>query len=282
MRTSVLRTALVACSFALAFILVGMLFIGTPAGQQFDAWALGRLAWAPDGAAAVAVEVIRQVVPIGIVAAAVALAVWRLVADRRAGSVAAAAAGALVASVLAQVIKTALVRPDLGGHGYAENTFPSGHVTVALAAGIACVWLLPHPSWRPVATAVVGAAALTTMVVSVGGFAHRPSDVLAAPLLVAAVMSCAGGAPAPATPLWVWLPVGGGFVSGIAMMGFAWWGSAVPGADHILIGGFGVACLSAVAASLLATGPGHRAAQPPGYTEPTAKGMGLSDVGDSA
>ncbi|WP_139123135.1 phosphatase PAP2 family protein, partial [Cellulosimicrobium cellulans] len=87
-------------------------------------------------------------------------------------------------------LRELLERPDLGGFGYAHQTFPSGHVAVVGGLCVA-VWLLwPRPSSRPAAgwaglavTAVAGLASVVT-------YAHRPSDVVGS-LLVAAAAAVA-------------------------------------------------------------------------------------------
>lgn len=104
--------------------------------------------------------------------------------------VAIGAAGAATATT--QILKyVVLGRPDLGVEGFAENSFPSGHTTVAAASALA-VFLVSSPRTRP---AVAGWGAAFTVVAGVSTLAnqwHRPSDVIAA-LLVVAVWGCIAG-----------------------------------------------------------------------------------------
>lgn len=93
---------------------------------------------------------------------------------------------AVVAIVLGSQAVTQLLKAGLPREGGAENSLPSGHVTVVASVVVAGVLVLPA-LLRPLAaiagTAAVGGAGLATLVV---GW-HRPSDVVAAVGVVAAV-----------------------------------------------------------------------------------------------
>jgi membrane-associated phospholipid phosphatase len=93
---------------------------------------------------------------------------------------------AVVAIVLGSQAVTQLLKAGLPREGGAENSLPSGHVTVVASVVVAGVLVLPA-LLRPLAaiagTVAVGGAGLATMVV---GW-HRPSDVLAAVGVVATV-----------------------------------------------------------------------------------------------
>lgn len=83
-------------------------------------------------------------------------------------------------------------RPELGGHGQYGNTLPSGHTTAAASASAALLLVVP-PRVRPWA-ALIGAGYTTlTGVSTLIGQWHRPSDVVAAILVVLAwtALTCA-------------------------------------------------------------------------------------------
>ena len=84
-----------------------------------------------------------------------------------------------------------LVRAETGATDLLDNSFPSGHATVAAAAAFA-VFLVSPPRWRPLAAVCGGAVAVLTGVLLVIDQWHRPSDVVAAFMLVAAC-GCLGG-----------------------------------------------------------------------------------------
>ncbi|MFC4943720.1 phosphatase PAP2 family protein [Pseudonocardia sp. GCM10023141] len=110
----------------------------------------------------------------------------------------------IVATVAARLLKLELHRPALtSSTNVAANSFPSGHVTLATATVIALLMVLPR-ALRPL-VAVAGAGWVTAVGVAtlLAGW-HRPSDVLGAVLLTAAVAGVAAaalraGAPEPAT-----------------------------------------------------------------------------------
>jgi membrane-associated phospholipid phosphatase len=100
---------------------------------------------------------------------------------RRPGAAVAGVALVLLTQVLTQGLKVILPR-----EGAAENSLPSGHVTVITALVIALVLALPA-AWR-VAVGLLGAvgvAGASVAVMAVGW--HRPSDVIAAFGVIAAV-----------------------------------------------------------------------------------------------
>jgi len=91
------------------------------------------------------------------------------------------------------VLKNAVfVRPDLGVEASYGNTLPSGHTTAAASVSAALLLVVP-PRIRPWA-AVLGAGYTTaTGVSTLIGQWHRPSDVVAAVLVVLAwtAIACA-------------------------------------------------------------------------------------------
>lgn len=89
------------------------------------------------------------------------------------------------ANITTQLLKRVLDRPDLGLHDRTVNSLPSGHTTVAASTSAALVLVVPR-RWRGWA-AVLGAVYTTaTGVSTLVGRWHRPSDVVAAVLVVLA------------------------------------------------------------------------------------------------
>lgn len=85
------------------------------------------------------------------------------------------------------VLRRVLTRPDLGDPTYPFNTWPSGHAA-ATAALIVSAFVLAPESWQGVCARRL--SALTLVLVagsSIATLAHRPSDVVAAMLWVAAL-----------------------------------------------------------------------------------------------
>ncbi len=105
--------------------------------------------------------------------------------------VALGAAGAATAT--AQILKHGILsRPDFGVEGFAGNSFPSGHTTVAAASALA-VFLVSAPRARPTVAAWGTAFTVLAGVSTLANQWHRPSDVIAA-LLVVAFWGCVAGA----------------------------------------------------------------------------------------
>jgi membrane-associated phospholipid phosphatase len=109
-------------------------------------------------------------------------------------------AGVLVlgANVTTQVMKAGLSRPDLVSTPLAPQSYPSGHVTVAMSLAMALMLVAP-PALRWPATLVGCAYAMGVGVAVIALDWHRPSDVVGAYLvcvawtaLVAAALAAAG------------------------------------------------------------------------------------------
>ena len=104
-----------------------------------------------------------------------------------------AVTAAMAAVVTTQLLKNVvLTRPDLGVDGYDPNSFPSGHTTVAAASALV-VFLVASPHTRWLAGTVGAAFAVAAGVSTLVSLWHRPSDVIAA-LLVVAFWGCVAGA----------------------------------------------------------------------------------------
>ncbi len=132
-----------------------------------------------------------------VVSVAVALAAIGFIALARRRVLLAAVATAMVigANVTTQLLKAVIERPDVGvdvARAAAGNSLPSGHTTVAASVAVALVFVLP-PALRGLAGLVgAGYAALAGVATLSAGW-HRPSDAVAA-LLVVGTWAAAGAA----------------------------------------------------------------------------------------
>ena len=148
-------------------------------------------------------EPVLDVVSVGFIVA-VLVAAMVIAVLRRRWSLALQVAVLMVgANLTTQVLKKfVLDRPDLGVEADYGNTLPSGHTTAAASVSAALLLVVP-PRVRPWA-AVLGAGYTTaTGISTLVGQWHRPSDVVAAVLVVLAwtAIACALVAltPAPAS-----------------------------------------------------------------------------------
>ncbi len=97
------------------------------------------------------------------------------------------------ANLSTQVLKhVVLDRPRLGLAVFDENTLPSGHTTAAASASAALVFVVP-PRARPWAAVLGAGYTAATGISTLVGRWHRPSDVVAALLVVLAwsALACA-------------------------------------------------------------------------------------------
>ncbi|MGA0567157.1 phosphatase PAP2 family protein [Rathayibacter sp. KR2-224] len=186
-RSAVRRQATVIAVFLAALAFVYVVLVLTPQGQWLDSGAFGALGilGVPFGSES---EAIRWG---GVfLLAAGAIAAWISAVVRRRWRDALTAALVVAISTLScEALKVVLPRPALGVIGYDDNTFPSGHMALAFSAALAIAITDPLPRWR---RQVVACAFGLTIVVgwaSTISFAHRPSDVMGAGLVVAVVMS---------------------------------------------------------------------------------------------
>ncbi len=167
-----------------AFVVLWAVTHLTAAGQEADAGFFRTVAPLHDAVGGVA-GLARRALPV-VCAAVVTVLVVMAVARRAWRELGAAALVTALGTGIALVLRSLLVRPNLGDYGYAEQTFPSGNVA-AVAGLCAAAWLLwpwatrRRAAWAGLAVSVVAAAA------SVVTYAHRPSDVVGSLLLVATV-----------------------------------------------------------------------------------------------
>jgi membrane-associated phospholipid phosphatase len=264
------RTAVLAASaagFALAFVAAYLLFVRTETGRGIENGVVrsaqsagGTVAWAAP------LRDLDLVVVLGGVA--VLLVVLSLLRRRFALGVTALL---LLAAplVVAQLLKLyVLDRPATGDRFgvAAHNSFPSGHVSAAMAVLVAFAIVLPR-RFRPqvLAAGGLGVAWVSAAAVALGW--HRLSDTVGGCLLVAAV-TCAGAAVVSArrpdgdrVPL---VPVLTGLFApcAVVLAGFATLGTATSGAAQF-VAAMVLAALSAMAVVLLVTAPLRRVAFDP-------------------
>ncbi|KQR11903.1 phosphoesterase PA-phosphatase [Cellulomonas sp. Leaf334] len=187
-----------ALSFAGVFLL-WRVFVDTLAGQQVENAAFQGALYGQTQLWRVA-ERVLDVVSVGFIVA-VLLAAMLIAVLRRRWSLAAQVAVLMIgANLTTQVLKKwVLYRPDLGVEASYGNTLPSGHTTAAASVSAALLLVVP-PRARPWA-AVLGAGYTTaTGISTLIGQWHRPSDVVAAVLVVLAwtAIACALVALTPA------------------------------------------------------------------------------------
>ncbi|RIV40000.1 phosphatase PAP2 family protein [Micromonospora radicis] len=113
------------------------------------------------------------------------------------GRVALAVAATMViagSNVSTQLLKYGLGRPDYGidlERAYVGNSLPSGHTTVAASVAVALVLVLP-PKGRAFAAVVGAGYAAAAGVATLSAGWHRPSDAVAAFLVVGVWAALAG------------------------------------------------------------------------------------------
>ncbi|MBC7638452.1 MAG: phosphatase PAP2 family protein [Rhodoferax sp.] len=199
---------LVAAGCALLVLAVDHVFVLTARGQLVDS---AGLEGAKIGRSRIIepVHTVLDIVSVGTLAAA-GLVAGGVALLRRRLALALVAVGTLVGSnVTTQLLKyTVLQRPDLSiaTQGMTSNTLPSGHTTVAMS--VAAAALLVAPARLRGTVAVVGAAyGAATGVATLSAGYHRPSDAVAAALVVGAwaaglgaIVVVAQPPPAPGQP----------------------------------------------------------------------------------
>ncbi len=173
-----------AIALAVAFAGVAFFFVMTRTGQGIDQSAFNGARLGQRTVAPVALTLL-DAIPITGVAIAVVVAIIVVMFRRNFRVLVVGVVAAGLANVATQLVKNVfLARPDLGVSGYAENSLPSGHTTLAASAALV-VFLVSSPRFRPL-VGVVGAIFATAVgVATLANQWHRPSDVIAALLLVA-------------------------------------------------------------------------------------------------
>lgn len=190
-RRGVRSFAIAAVTLATAFLATYVFFVRTYIGQIVDERAFVGASSQHDTVFRLTGTVLGNVPTIAIGGGILLTLVIGLVTRRFRHLVVALAVGtiAVIAAELAKHVF--LVRAETGATDLLDNSFPSGHATVAAAAAFA-VFVVSPPRWRPLAAVLGGAFAVLTGILLVIQQWHRPSDVVAAFMLVSAC-GCLGG-----------------------------------------------------------------------------------------
>jgi hypothetical protein len=209
-----------------------LFFVRTTTGQYIDESALVE-ATEIYGAAGKASLRFLDFLPVLSAGLAVGALGYAALVRRRWAASALALAAAVGANIATQVLKNEfLTRPYRGIETYTENSLPSGHTTLAASAA-AAVFLVASPRWRPLAAFAGGTYAVATGASTLVNQWHRPADIVAAYLVVAAFMAPAAwlvlrtgalwntwhgfGSHAGSSLLWLALPT----LAGLAAAGVA-------------------------------------------------------------
>lgn len=180
---SPLIAVLVALAAVAGIVLTWHVLVLSPRGQQLDDAAVDGALYG-QGRLWQLAEPVLDVVSVGFVVVVLGVAMVLALLRRRWGLAVQVAVLVIGANVTTQVLKHAVLeRPDLG-HG-TGNSLPSGHTTVAAAVSVALLMVAPRRA-RPVVALVGAAYTGATGVATMVGQWHRPSDVLAAILVVLA------------------------------------------------------------------------------------------------
>ncbi|GAA4842150.1 hypothetical protein GCM10023201_35460 [Actinomycetospora corticicola] len=157
-----------------------LLLVDSSSGRRLDHAVMVAVEGVFSGVRSEVLDLLRLVSVASVGLALVAIAVIGL-SRRRVGAVGAGLVMVLLSQAITQGLKAVLPR-----EGGAENSLPSGHVTVISALVIATLLVLPA-ALRYVAGAVglVVIAGASVAVIAAGW--HRPGDVLAAYGVIAAV-----------------------------------------------------------------------------------------------
>lgn len=182
------RFVALGCLAVVGLVVTYVMMVRTYTGQALDEVALAGRDVRDEWIASVADNRLTRITELTLVAAVGLIMMVSLV--RRRPRLAVAAATVVLGSVLTtEILKyVVLTRPERvfledGGGWY--NTFPSGHATVAFSPAIATVMVVP-PRWRGLVGLVVAAHSTTLAASTVTAGWHRPSDAIAAYLVVLA------------------------------------------------------------------------------------------------
>jgi membrane-associated phospholipid phosphatase len=183
----------------LAFAQVGALavvwwvFVRTTDGQALDAVALSGRSIGQARVDGLVTRALNTITVVSVIAATITIGFVAL-ARRRYRLAIVATLLIMGANLTTQLLKRSLIeRPDLGVEGVETNlnSLPSGHTTVAASMVVAAVLVLPPRLRGGVALAGTCYAALVGIATLAEGW-HRPSDAVAAFLVVGAWSAAAG------------------------------------------------------------------------------------------
>lgn len=249
-----------AIMFGAAFVAIYLLFVTTHVGQVIDERAfVGAADWR--GNLVTAARSLLDALPTVSVVLAVVITVIVVLVRRNGTVFVVAAATAFAANASTEILKyTILERPDKGVDQGLSNSLPSGHTTAAASVALA-VFLVSSPRMRPL-VAVIGALfSMTAGAATLVNQWHRPSDVVAA-MVVVGFWGCAAGfvlagLPAahsarPHCPRMRWLLWLTAACALAALVGFGITAAGARGtSSHLLVAYLGaVAAIAAVALAL--------------------------------
>jgi membrane-associated phospholipid phosphatase len=176
--------AVLAAVAALGVHLSWQVFVASAAGQRVERLALEGAQHGRHRLWAIA-EPVLDVVSVSFVVLGILTAMAICLVRRRwvlAAQVAVLIAGS---NATTQLLKYAVYdRPHLLSGWTGPNSLPSGHTTVAGSVAVALLIAVPR-AWRPMVALLGGAWTAATGVSTLVGQWHRPSDVVAAVLVVA-------------------------------------------------------------------------------------------------
>ena len=174
-----------------AFVVLYLFFVRDVAGQAIDQLAFNG---AEDGSTGTTVtRRLLDLIPSVMVAVGAIVSLVIAMVRRAWFPLVVGVSAAMAAVVTTQLLKNVfLTRPELGVDGYIPNSFPSGHTTVAAASALV-VFLVASAHTRWLAGTIGAAFAVAAGVSTLVSLWHRPSDVIAA-LLVVAFWGCVAGA----------------------------------------------------------------------------------------
>ncbi len=176
-----------------AFVLVWRFAVHTELGQWLDTVALTGNQIGQDRIDGPVDTLLNAMSVVSLLAATAVIGFIALIRGRKALAVTATLliAGA---NVTTQLLKHFLVRPDFGidpERAAAGNSLPSGHTSVAASVAVALILVLPRKLRAAGAFLGAGYAAAAGVATLSAGW-HRPSDAVAAYLVVGAWAAVAG------------------------------------------------------------------------------------------
>lgn len=176
---------LVAVVSTLLVFLTWWLFVDTALGQQLEQIAYEGAMFG-QGKLWMMARRILSLVSISYIVLGLAVSIGIAVVRRRWWLAVQIAVLVVGANVTTRVLKyVVLDRENLIGGRDWENSLPSGHTTVAATVSASLLLAVPR-RWRPVVAVLGGGYAAATGVSTLIGQWHRPSDVVAAMLVVLA------------------------------------------------------------------------------------------------
>jgi membrane-associated phospholipid phosphatase len=184
---------LVTAAQVTALVDLGAFFVGTAHGQSLDTIALAGNTIGHDRVGTVVDTVLNAMSLVSLLVATAGIGFIALV-RRRIGLAITATVMVAGANITTQLLKYGIPRPEFGVDAErtgAGNSFPSGHATIAASVAVALVLVLPQRIRGIVAilgAVYIGLAGVATL--SAGW--HRPSDAVAATLVVGVWAALAG------------------------------------------------------------------------------------------